>query len=72
MEKKKLFINHRYFYFITELFVGIALMGIEMSASRLISVYFSSSQIVWTIIIGVIMIAMAAGLIFINLENIKM
>ena len=61
MEKKKLFINHRYFYFITELFVGIALMGIEMSASRFISVYFSSSQIVWTIIIGVIMIAMAAG-----------
>ena len=61
MEKKKLFINHRYYYFITELFVGIALMGIEMSASRLISVYFSSSQIVWTIIIGVIMIAMAAG-----------
>ena len=61
MEKKKLFINHRYFYFITELFVGIALMGIEMSASRLIAVYFSSSQIVWTIIIGVIMIAMAAG-----------
>ena len=61
MEKKKLFINQKYFYFITELFVGIALMGIEMSASRLISVYFSSSQIVWTIIIGVIMIAMASG-----------
>ena len=61
MEKKKLFINHRYFYFITELFVGIALMGVEMSASRLISVYFSSSQIVWTIIIGVIMVAMATG-----------
>ena len=61
MEKKKLFINHRYFYFLTELFVGFALMGIEMSASRLIAVYFSSSQIVWTIIIGVIMIAMAIG-----------
>lgn len=61
MEKKKLFTNHRYFYFITELFVGIALMGVEMSAARLISVYFSSSQIVWTIIIGVIMVAMAAG-----------
>ena len=61
MEKKKLFINHKCYYFLTELFVGIALMGIEMSASRLISVYFSSSQIVWTIIIGVIMIAMAAG-----------
>ena len=61
MENKKLFTNHKYFYFITELFVGIALMGIEMSASRLIAVYFSSSQIVWTIIIGVIMIAMAIG-----------
>ena len=61
MEKKKLFTNHRYFYFITELFVGIALMGVEMSAARLISVYFSSSQIVWTIIIGVIMVAMATG-----------
>lgn len=61
MEEKKLFINHRYFYFITELFVGIALMGVEMSASRFIAVYFSSSQIVWTIIIGVIMIAMAIG-----------
>lgn len=61
MEKKKLFINHRYFYFLTELFVGIALMGVEMSASRFVAVYFSSSQIVWTIIIGVIMIAMAAG-----------
>lgn len=61
MEEKKLFINHRYFYFITELFVGIALMAVEMSASRFIAVYFSSSQIVWTIIIGVIMIAMAIG-----------
>lgn len=61
MEKKKLFINQKYFYFLTELFVGIALMGIEMCASRLIAVYFSSSQIVWTIIIGVIMIAMAIG-----------
>lgn len=61
MKKKNLFKKQRYFYFLTELFVGIALMGIEMSASRLIAVYFSSSQIVWTIIIGVIMIAMAIG-----------
>ena len=61
MENKKLFIHSKTFFFITELFVGIALMGIEMSASRLVSVYFSSSQVVWTIIIGVIMIAMAIG-----------
>ena len=61
MENKKLFIHSKTYFFITELFVGIALMGIEMSASRLVSVYFSSSQVVWTIIIGVIMIAMAIG-----------
>ncbi len=61
MEEKKLFIHSKIYYFITEAFVGIALMGIEMSASRLISTYFSSSQIIWTFIIGVIMISMAIG-----------
>ena len=36
-------------------------MAVELGASRLLAPYFSSSQIVWTIIIGTIMIAMAAG-----------
>ncbi len=61
MEDRKLFVNNKIYYFITEAVVGLCLMGIEMSASRLISVYFSSSQVVWTLIIGVIMIAMAIG-----------
>lgn len=61
MESKQFFIHDKRFYFVTELIVGMALMGIEMSASRLISVYFSSSQVVWTLIIGVIMISMAIG-----------
>ena len=60
-EKKPLFVNRKWYYFLTELLVGMALMGVEMSASRFISVYFSSSQVIWTIIIGVIMIAMAIG-----------
>ena len=36
-------------------------MAVEIGANRLLAPYFSSSQIVWTIIIGTIMIAMALG-----------
>lgn len=36
-------------------------MAVELGASRLMAPYFSSSQIVWTVIIGVIMVAMAVG-----------
>ncbi|MCR4841220.1 MAG: fused MFS/spermidine synthase [Lachnospiraceae bacterium] len=39
-------------------------MAVELGASRLLAPYFSSSQIVWTIIISTIMIAMALGNIY--------
>lgn len=39
----------------------MSVMAIELGASRLLAPYFSSSQIVWTVIIGTIMIAMALG-----------
>ena len=45
----------------TEFFSGMSVMAVELGASRLLAPYFSSSQIVWTIIIGTIMIAMAIG-----------
>ena len=48
----------------TEFFSGMSVMAVELGASRLLAPYFSSSQIVWTIIIGTIMIAMALGNIF--------
>ena len=47
--------------YMTEFFAGMSVMAVELGASRLLAPYFSSSQIVWTIIIGTIMIAMALG-----------
>ncbi len=52
--------NKAYLY-LTEFFAGVSVMAVELGASRLLAPYFSSSQIVWTIIIGTIMIAMALG-----------
>lgn len=54
-------INTKWFLFLTEFFAGMSVMAVELGASRLMAPYFSSSQIVWTVIIGVIMIAMAVG-----------
>ena len=52
---------NKYFLYATEFFAGMAVMAVELGASRLMAPYFSSSQIVWTVIIGTIMIAMALG-----------
>ena len=57
---KKILSNKLYLY-LTEFFSGVSVMAVELGASRLLAPYFSSSQIVWTIIIGTIMIAMALG-----------
>ena len=54
-------LKNKWFLYITEFFAGLAIMAVELGASRLLAPYFSSSQIVWTIIIGTIMIAMALG-----------
>ncbi|MBO5993943.1 MAG: fused MFS/spermidine synthase [Firmicutes bacterium] len=61
--RRKILDNKTYLY-LTEFFSGMSLMAVELGASRLMAPYFSSSQIVWTIIIGTIMIAMALGNIF--------
>lgn len=63
MEKRKILENKAYLY-LTEFFSGMSVMAVELGASRLLAPYFSSSQIVWTIIIGTIMIAMALGNIY--------
>ncbi|MBQ6587290.1 MAG: fused MFS/spermidine synthase [Butyrivibrio sp.] len=63
MEKKAI-LNNKLFLYMTEFFAGMSVMAVELGASRLLAPYFSSSQIVWTIIIGTIMIAMALGNIY--------
>jgi len=54
-------LKHKGYLYATEFFSGMSVMAVELGASRLLAPYFSSSQIVWTIIIGTIMIAMALG-----------
>ncbi len=63
MGEKRILQNKVYLY-LTEFFAGMSVMAVELGASRLLAPYFSSSQIVWTIIIGTIMIAMALGNIY--------
>ena len=53
--------KNKWLFYLTAFISGLSVMAIELGASRLMAPYFSSSQIVWTIIIGTIMIAMAIG-----------
>ncbi len=59
--KERPILKNRWYLYLTEFFAGVSVMAVELGASRLLAPYFSSSQIVWTIIIGTIMIAMALG-----------
>lgn len=59
--KERGILSNRIYLYLTEFFAGMSVMAVELGASRLLAPYFSSSQIVWTIIIGTIMIAMALG-----------
>ncbi|MBO6214150.1 MAG: fused MFS/spermidine synthase, partial [Lachnospiraceae bacterium] len=63
-EERPMILKNKLYLYLTEFFAGIAVMAVELGASRLLAPYFSSSQIVWTIIIGTIMIAMALGNIY--------
>ncbi|MBR1441758.1 MAG: fused MFS/spermidine synthase [Lachnospiraceae bacterium] len=64
MKEKNPILSNKFYLYLTEFFAGMSVMAVELGASRLLAPYFSSSQIVWTIIIGTIMIAMALGNIY--------
>ncbi len=54
-------LKNKIYLYLTEFFAGMSVMAVELAASRFMAPYFSSSQIVYTIIIGTVMIAMALG-----------
>ncbi len=49
------------FLYATAFFCGMSVMAVELSASRLLAPYFGTSSIIWTIIIGLIMISLSIG-----------
>lgn len=55
--------KHALYYF-SAFICGMAVMAVEISAARLLSPYFGNSLYVWTNIIGLIMVALAAGYYF--------
>ncbi|MDF2985613.1 MAG: putative spermidine synthase with an N-terminal rane domain [Eubacterium sp.] len=48
----------------TSFFCGMSVMAVELSISRLLAPTFGTSQIIWTVIIGLIMISLSIGNIF--------
>jgi len=49
------------FLYLTTFLCGASIMGVEISSSRFMAPYFGSSMITWTVIIGVILVAMSIG-----------
>lgn len=49
------------FVYMTAFFCGMSIMAVELSATRLLAPYFGTSMIVWTIVIGLIMISLSLG-----------
>lgn len=47
--------------YLTSFFCGMSVMAVELSASRLLAPYFGTSSIIWTIVIGLIMISLSIG-----------
>jgi spermidine synthase len=53
--------NKKLFIYLTSFFCGVTVMGVELSATRLLAPYFGTSSIIYTVVIGLIMISMSIG-----------
>lgn len=53
--------KRKLFLYLTTFLCGAAIMGVEIASSRFMAPYFGSSMITWTVIIGVILVAMSLG-----------
>ncbi|QQR55289.1 fused MFS/spermidine synthase [Candidatus Peregrinibacteria bacterium] len=51
----------RFVYFVSAALCGAVVMGVELSASRLLAPYFGNSLYVWTNVIAVVLLALAGG-----------
>ncbi|WFR56118.1 fused MFS/spermidine synthase [Anaerocolumna sp. AGMB13025] len=49
------------FYYATAFISGMCIMGVELSASRLLSPYFGTTNLIWSIIICLIMVGTSIG-----------
>lgn len=53
--------HNTWFYHLTAFVGGLAIMAVEMTATRMMSPYFGTSIFIWTNVIGIIMAALALG-----------
>ena len=53
--------KHDYFLYLTTFISGAAIMATELTATRFLAPYYGSSMMVWTVLIGIILVAMSFG-----------
>jgi spermidine synthase len=53
--------TNKYFFFILAFIEGFVLMSVELTAGRMLSVYFGTSLIVWAFVLGITLLFLALG-----------